>query len=69
MTEQTKKHEFGEGNYEASRAYNERTEEFLKDKTPEEIERKVREASKALEGKEGEELRAAGKKGRSEARK
>jgi hypothetical protein len=69
MTKETKKREFGEGNYKATRDYNERTEEFLKDKTPEEIERKARDAAMALEGAEGDELRAAEKKGKSEARK
>src|SRR5688572_19994877 len=69
MTDQSKKRELGEGNYEATRDYNERTEEFLKDKKPEDIEQKAREAAKALEGAEGDELRAAEKKGKSEARK
>lgn len=69
MSDQDKNREFGEGNYKATRDYNERTEEFLKDKKPEDIERKARDAAKALEGTEGDELRAAEQKGKSGARK
>ncbi len=57
----------GEGNYEASRDYDKRTEKFIAEKKAE-IPKLAEEAEKALEGPEGDDLRAAEEKGKSKAR-
>ncbi len=57
----------GEGNYEAARDYDKRTEKFIAEKKAE-IPKYARNAEKALEGPEGEKLRAAEEKGKAKAR-
>jgi hypothetical protein len=51
----------GEGNYEATRRYNEGLKKSVDKGTAEEL---AEEAKKALEGREGEELREADEKGK-----
>ena len=51
----------GEGNYDATRRYNEGVEKSVKEGKTEELAEK---AKKALEGPEGEELREADEKGK-----
>jgi hypothetical protein len=48
----------GEGSYEGSREYDERTKEFLA-KKGKDVPQLAREAADALDGKEGDELRKA----------
>jgi hypothetical protein len=50
----------GEGNRTAAREYNKATTEFAQSG---QVEGKAREAERAVDGKEGEELRAAERKG------
>ena len=52
----------GEGSYSGTRAYNEATEKFLKKGKVDEA---AKEAERALNSKEGEELKAAEAKGRA----
>lgn len=52
----------GEGNYEATRRYNEGVEESVEKGDSDELAEK---AKKALEGKEGEELRKADEQGKN----
>ncbi len=52
----------GEGNKTAAREYNKGTTEFAKSGN---VEAKAREAKKAIEGAEGEKLRAAEREGQS----
>ena len=52
----------GEGSYSGTRAYNEATAKFLKKSKVDEA---AREAKRALEGKEGQELKAAEAKGKA----
>lgn len=58
--------QIGEGSYEGARDYRARTETFLA-KDGESVDAKAREAAAALDGKEGEALRAAEEEGRSHA--
>jgi hypothetical protein len=60
--------EFGEGNYAASRDYNERTRKFV-DEKGKSIEQLAEEAEDALEGEEGAELRKAEEEGKSHAKR
>jgi len=60
--------ERGEGNYKASKDYDERSEKFV-DKNRDKLAEIAREAADALDGSEGEELREAEKEGLSHARK
>ena len=57
----------GEGNYSASRRFDEAQKKFVKEHESE-IPKKGKEAERALEGKEGHDLRAAEKKAKSHAR-
>jgi hypothetical protein len=57
----------GEGNYAASRDYDKRTEKFISEKKSE-IPKYAKDAEKALEGAEGNKLRAAEEKGKAKAR-
>lgn len=52
----------GEGNREAARSYNEQTKEFA---ASGEVEEAAKKAKEALEGPEGEELRAAEAEGKA----
>jgi hypothetical protein len=56
--DQTNKGIQGEGNYEATRNFDRAQENFVKSHR-DEIPKKSQEAKRALEGKEGEDLRAA----------
>lgn len=56
----------GEGNYEATRAYNRDTREFIESGK---VEKAAKEAKKALEGPEAEEMNEAEKKGKAKAKK
>jgi hypothetical protein len=58
----------GEGDYEATRHYDEKLEKFVKDKKSE-IPTMAKDAEKALEGPEGDALRKAEEIGKSKARK
>lgn len=60
--------EKGEGSYSGTRDYNRRTERFL-DEHGNEVEGLARQAEQALDGDEGDELRAAEEQGKSPARK
>jgi hypothetical protein len=62
MTEQKNQ---GEGNREAARRYNEATRDFVKSGK---VEKKAQEAKRAVEGKEGEELRKAEAEGKARAK-
>jgi|APTNR8051073442_1049403.scaffolds.fasta_scaffold04187_2 hypothetical protein len=55
----------GEGSRTAARHYNEGTKEFVKNA---DVEQKAKDAKKAVEGPEGEELRDAEDTGRAAAR-
>lgn len=57
----------GEGNYAASKDYDKRTEKFIAEKKGE-IPKYAKDAEKALEGPEGDQLRAAEEKGKAKAR-
>jgi hypothetical protein len=59
--------EKGEGNYKATKDYNERTERFLK-KEGDRVEDLAEDAAEALESAEGDELRRAEKEGKSHAK-
>jgi hypothetical protein len=52
----------GEGNREAARSYNKRTEDFV---ASGEVEEAAKKAKEALEGPEGDELRAAEAEGKA----
>ena len=54
----------GEGSQTAARAYNEKTKQFVENQ---DVEAKAEEAARALEGREGDELRKAEEQGRSHA--
>jgi hypothetical protein len=58
----------GEGNYEAARDYDKRVEKFISEKKPD-IPGYAKDAEKALEGPEGDKLRAAEEKGKAKARR
>jgi hypothetical protein len=58
----------GEGNYKASRDYNERIEKFL-DAHKGEVENLAEQAAAELEGSKGDELRRAEDEGKSHAKK
>jgi hypothetical protein len=57
----------GEGNYDAAREYDEKVTAHARDKAK--IDAEARDAEKALDGPEREELEAAEAEGRSHARK
>jgi hypothetical protein len=57
----------GEGNYAASRDYDERIEKFVSEKKAA-IPKYAKDAEKALEGPEGKSLRDAEEKGKAKAR-
>ncbi|WP_068071001.1 hypothetical protein [Novosphingobium lentum] len=67
MSTDPKTAEKGEGNYKATRDYNERTEHFL-DENGNKVESLAKDAAKALDGKEGDELRKAESEGKSHAK-
>lgn len=56
----------GEGNYDAAREYDEEVRAHAAD--PERVKKEAEAAKKALEGKEGEELRRAEEEGKSHAK-
>jgi hypothetical protein len=60
--------ERGEGNYKASKDYDERSEKFV-EKNRGKLDDMAREAADSLEGSEGDDLRKAEDEGRSHARK
>lgn len=60
--------ERGEGNYKASKDYDERSEKFV-EKNRDKIDEMARDAAEALEGEEGDELRKAEQEGLDHARK
>lgn len=60
--------ERGEGNYKASKDYDERSEKFV-EKNRDKLSEMAREAADALDGSEGDELREAEQEGRDQARK
>ncbi|MET0179365.1 MAG: hypothetical protein ABW194_02640 [Novosphingobium sp.] len=60
--------EKGEGNYKASRDYNQRTEKFLAD-NKDKVEGLAEEAAAALDGSEGDELRRAEDEGKAPAKR
>ena len=60
--------QFGEGNYAATRDYNERTRKFM-DEKGESIEELAEEAEEALDSEEGAELRKAEEEGKSHAKR
>lgn len=57
----------GEGNYAAARDYDNRVEKFVSEKKSE-IPKYAKDAEKALDGPEGDKLRAAEEKGKAKAR-
>jgi len=59
--------EKGEGNYKATRDYNERTERFL-DENGDKVADLARDAAADLDGEEGDELRQAEEEGKSHAK-
>lgn len=59
--------EKGEGNYKATKDYNDRTEAFL-DKNEGKVEWLAEDAAEALDGAEGDELRRAEEEAKSHAR-
>lgn len=59
--------EKGEGNYKATKDYNDRTEAFL-DKNEGKVEELAEDAAEALDGAEGDELRRAEEEAKSHAR-
>lgn len=59
--------ERGEGNYKASKDYDERSEKFV-EKNRDKLAEMAREAADSLEGDEGEELREAEREGLSHSR-
>jgi hypothetical protein len=60
--------ERGEGNYKATKDYDERSEKFVENNRGQ-MDDMAREAAASLDGEEGEELREAEREGRSHARK
>ncbi|MDB5673002.1 MAG: hypothetical protein JWO25_3961 [Alphaproteobacteria bacterium] len=58
--------EFGEGNYKAAREFDEAQAEFVKDE--DRVEAAAKDAEAALEGPEGDELRAAEEEAKSHAK-
>lgn len=58
----------GEGNYKAARDYDKRTEKFIHEKSAK-IPTYAKDAKKALDGPEGDALRAAEARGKTKARK
>jgi hypothetical protein len=60
--------EKGEGNYKASRDYNQRTEKFLAD-NKDKVGSLAEEAAAALDGREGDELRRAEEEGKAPAKR
>jgi hypothetical protein len=58
----------GEGNYAASRDYDERVGKFVSEKKSE-IPKYAKDAEKALEGAEGDKLREAEEMGKAKARR
>jgi hypothetical protein len=58
----------GEGDYEAARHYDEKLEKFVAEKKSE-IPKMAKDAEKALDGPQGDELRRAEEKGKSKARR
>lgn len=58
--------DFGEGNYKASRAFDEAEAAFVKDK--DRVEKAARDAADALDGPEAEALKAAEAEGKSHAK-
>jgi len=58
--------EYGEGNYKASREYDEAAHATARD--TEKVEKAAREAEEAIEGEEADELARAEAEGRSHAR-
>jgi hypothetical protein len=67
-TEKMPESERGEGNYKATKVYDERSEEFL-EKNRDKVDDMARDAADALDGKEGDELRQAERDDRSHARR
>lgn len=63
----TKDNVHGEGNYAASRDYDNRIEKFVSEKKSE-IPKYAKDAEKALDGPEGDKLRAAEEKAKAKAR-
>ena len=63
MTDQKQQ---GEGSYEGTRDYDERTREFLA-KKGKDVPQLAKDAAKALDGKEGDELRKAEEEGKAHA--
>lgn len=63
----TDRKDIGEGSYEGSRDYHERTEAFLA-KKGKDVENLARKAEEALDGEEGESLKEAEQEGRSHAK-
>jgi hypothetical protein len=63
MTDKTQQ---GEGSYEGTREYDERTKDFL-DRKGKDVPKLARDAAEALDGKEGDELRAAEAEGKAHA--
>jgi hypothetical protein len=59
--------EKGEGNYKATKDYNDRTEAFL-DKNGDKVDALAEDAADALDSEEGDELRRAEEEGKSHAR-
>lgn len=59
--------EKGEGNYKATKDYNERTERFLK-KEGDRVDEHAEDAAEALDSDEGAELRRAEEEGKSHAK-
>ena len=66
MANHVKDSDMGEGNYKASRDYNQGLAETVKD--PGKIEEAARDAEEALTGEEAAELEAAEAEGRSHAK-
>lgn len=67
MTEQKGPAQKGEGSYEGTRDYNERTEAFL-DKNGEKVEQLAKDAARAIDADEGAELEQAEEEGKSHAK-
>jgi hypothetical protein len=67
MSDKTGTNDKGEGNYAATRRFDKSQEKFVKDKKSE-IPRLAKDAEKALDGTEGEELRKAEETAKAKAR-
>ena len=61
----TDKNQQGEGSYEGTREYDERTKQFL-DKKGKDVPQLARDAADALDGPEGDELRKAEKEAKDQ---